>query len=226
MWCWLQHVCKLDTTDTAGGWIRWLHKLRPLLDTYHQPYNSKFRYWPGVLLMVRIVLFVTFACNINGNPSLNLVAILITVLVLLLLCWNSRRVYKNYLLSIMESFFLLNLGLLSSFTLFFRSTPPERRSSVTVNISVGLSFVTFCVILVYHCYQQFRVTFTLSRIAYNLQRNLSVHSTTSTITQWKFWSDCALGKKYCNGMYCSKDCYVFSCRTPLVVTFRRLHPTT
>ena len=61
--------------------------------------------------MVRIVLFVTFTCNTSGNPSLNLVAIIITLIVLLLLYWNSRQVYKNYLLSIVESFFFVNLGI-------------------------------------------------------------------------------------------------------------------
>ena len=151
---------------------RMLHKLRPLLDAYQHPYKDKFRHWPGVLLMVRIVLFVTFACNINGDPPLNLVAIIITLIVLLLLCWNSRRVYKNYMLSVTESFFFANLGILCSFTLFLNSPPPESedRSSVIVNISVGLSFVIFCIILLYHCYQHLRMTFTLSRIVSQVKR--------------------------------------------------------
>ena len=152
--------------------LRWLCKLRPLLDAYQQPYKDKFRHWPGVLLMVRIVLFVIFACNMNGNPSLNLVAITVTVLVLLLLCWNSKRMYKNYLLSVTESFFFANLGILSSFTLFLTSPllESEHRSLVIVNISVGLSFVAFCVILFYHCYQQLNMTFALNRIVFHLKR--------------------------------------------------------
>ena len=152
--------------------LRWLCKLRPLLDAYQHPYKDKFRHWPGVLLMVRIVLFVTFACNTNGNPSLNLVAIMITLIVLLLLCWNSRRVYKNYLLSVTESFFFANLGILCSFTLFLNSPTleSEDRSLVVVNISVGLSFVIFCIILLYHCYKHLRMTFTLSRIVSQVKR--------------------------------------------------------
>ena len=158
--------------------LRWLHKLRPLLDAYQQPYKDKFRNWPGVLLMVRMVLFVTFACNTNGNPSLNLVAIIITLIVLLLLCWSSRRVYKNYLLGIIESFFFVNLGILSTFTLFLNSPLPESedRSLGIVNISVGLSFVVFCIILVYHCHQHLRMTFALSRIVAQVKK----HSLQST----------------------------------------------
>ena len=152
--------------------LRWLHNLRPLLDAYQHPYKDKFRHWPGVLLMVRIVLFVTFACNTNGNPSLNLVAIMITLIVLLLLCWNSGQVYKNYVFSVTESFFFANLGILSSFTLFLTSPPSESedRSLVIVNISVGLSFVIFCIILLYHCYQHLRMTFALSRIVSQVKR--------------------------------------------------------
>ena len=153
--------------------LRWLHKLRPLLDAYQKPYKDKFRHWPGVLLMVRVILLVTFACNANENSPLNLVAITITVLVLLLLCWNFRQVYKNYLLSITESFFLVNLGFLSSYTLFFKSPPLEskNRSLVIVNISVGLSFVAFCIILFYHCYQQLKMISPLSRIVFRLKTN-------------------------------------------------------
>ena len=123
--------------------------------------------------MVRIILFVTFACNTNESSALNLVAITITVLVLLLLCWNFRQVYKNYLLSVVESFFLVNLGLLSSYTLFFQSPPLEskHRSVVIVNISVGLSFVTFCIILFYHCYHQLKMISPLSRIVFLLKTN-------------------------------------------------------
>ena len=153
--------------------LRWLHKLRPLLDAYQKPYKDKFRHWPGGLLMVRIILFVTFACNTDENSALNLVAITITVLVLLLLCWNFRQVYKNYLLSVVESFFLVNLGILSSYTLFFQSPPLEskHRSLVIVNISVGLSFVTFCIILFYHCYHQLKMISPLSRIVFLLKTN-------------------------------------------------------
>ena len=81
--------------------------------------------------------------------------------------------YKNYLLGIIESFFFVNLAILSSFTLFLNSALPESedRSLVIVNISVGLSFVVFCIILFYHCHQHLRMTFALTRIISQVKRN-------------------------------------------------------
>ena len=140
--------------------------------------------------MIQIVLFVTFACNTNGNPSLYLVAIIITLIVLLLLCWSSRRVYKNHLLGIIESFFFVNLAILSSFTLFLNSALPESedRSLVIVNISVGLVAVI--------CRLLHHIVLPLSPAPQNdicsnqnyisSEKELSsINSTKFTATQWK-----------------------------------------
>ena len=47
-------------------------KLKPLLDAYQGPYKDTFRYWTGMMLVVRIGLFTVLASNILGDVRVNL----------------------------------------------------------------------------------------------------------------------------------------------------------
>ena len=55
----------------------WLNnsKFKSFIDAYHAPYTAKYRYWTGLLLLVRLVLFLTFAFNVLGDSNVNLLVI-------------------------------------------------------------------------------------------------------------------------------------------------------
>ena len=134
--------------------LRWVGKLKPLLDAYQGPYTEKFGYWTGLMLVTRIVLFIVFATNTSGNPGVNLIAILTVVFGLIFFLWNAGRVYKRCFVHINESFSLLNLGCLVALTMFYKSSNSFYRT-VTF-ISAGMAFVNLCVILCYHSFQLFK----------------------------------------------------------------------
>ena len=46
----------------------------PLFDAYTGPYKVKHRYWTGLLLLVRVCLFLIFSLNSLGDPTVNLLA--------------------------------------------------------------------------------------------------------------------------------------------------------
>ena len=50
-------------------WIKM--KLLPLLDAYQAPYKDKFRFWTGLMLVVRSILLVGYGSNILGDPDIN-----------------------------------------------------------------------------------------------------------------------------------------------------------
>ena len=108
---WLQtksHLCLLS-------WVR-NPKLKTILDTYHAPYKPKYRYWTGLLLLVRCALFLVFAFNISGNNSVNLLVIssaTIGIFVWFALC---GVVYKSWYLNALEVSFILNLSILAAAT--------------------------------------------------------------------------------------------------------------
>ena len=81
------------------------------MDSYHAPYKAKHHYWPGLLLVLRIVLFIVFAIQINPqqDTKVNLLVILVGVGVLFFWAWFTGGVYRNWCLDALEGSFVLNL---------------------------------------------------------------------------------------------------------------------
>ena len=127
----------------------WVQKLKPLFDAYTGPYKGRHRYWTGLLLLVRIVLFIVFSMNIRASPNINLLAIIVTVLLLFVLLAAARGVYKTWYLNIIEYSFFLNLGILASATLY-TSTVTGQGQTAVVYTSVSFAFALFIVIIVLH----------------------------------------------------------------------------
>ena len=144
------------------GALRWIHRIKPLIDAYQSPYKDKFRYWTGLMLVVRNILLFVFALNTLGDASINLTTIVTVIFCLLTFTWfTGDFVYKKILLNFLEMSFLLNLGILSTWTLYARylmqSADNQANAQVAVtNTSVGISLFIFIGILVFHIVQSFR----------------------------------------------------------------------
>ena len=65
------------------------------------------------MLLIRHILFATFAINVLGENSY-LLTIALASLLILTLGWAFHGVYKKQCLNILESAFVLNLGFLSA----------------------------------------------------------------------------------------------------------------
>ena len=142
--------------------LRWIHRFKPLIDAYQSPYKDKFRYWTGLMLVIRNILLFVFALNTLGDPSINLATIVTVMLCLLTFTWfTGDFVYKKSWLNFLEMSFLLNLGILSTWTLYARylmqSFNNQANAQVAVtNTSVGIAFFTFIGILTFHILQSIR----------------------------------------------------------------------
>ena len=132
--------------------LRWIKKLKPFLDAYHGPYKDKFRYWTGLMLVVRLVLFAIFAGNALGDPQINLFAIIMIVFLIMIYCWNQGNVYKNCILNILESFYMLNLGTFATARMFLKASQrsSQLNQEILACVMVGSVFVLSCTILLYH----------------------------------------------------------------------------
>ena len=86
-----------------------------VMDAYHAPYKIKHRYWTGLMLLVRCVLFLTFSFNVLGDPNINLLAIN-TVIVLVIVPAAYLKVYSNKALTFLELSFMINLVILAGIT--------------------------------------------------------------------------------------------------------------
>ena len=146
---WLQtksHLCLLS-------WVR-NPNLKAILDAYHAPYKPKHRYWTGLLLLVRCALFLVFAFNISGNDSVNLLVISSTISGVFIWFAFSGMVYKKWSLNALELSFILNLGTLAAATYHVKLSGGSQAAVACT--SVGIAFLTFVGIVIYHIYLQIK----------------------------------------------------------------------
>ena len=135
--------------------LHWTNRIKPLLDAYQGPYKDRFRFWTGLMLVIRAILFITFASNALGDPRVNLLAIAISLLLLFIILWNTGPVYKSYLTHSIKCFYILNLGVYSAATQFLTSSgaSPHQQGQLAA-VMVGSAFLVFCGILLYHLHTQ------------------------------------------------------------------------
>ena len=121
--------------------LRWLNRLKPLLDSYYAPYNTHTRYWTGFLLFVRCVLYSVFSL---GDTHKSLVSISITFTALVGVVWISSKVYISRIANTVEVSVYLNLIILSAVS------TNNMVSAKLFNTLVALVFVTMLGIIIYH----------------------------------------------------------------------------
>ena len=94
--------------------LNWINKLKPFLDAFYGPYTSRYRYWPGILLLARVTILLTYAFYSHGDSPFKLMAVSVIVAILLS-CWmligktENISLHQKKLLNYLELFFLLNL---------------------------------------------------------------------------------------------------------------------
>ena len=138
------------------SWIK-SPKIKFFLDTYHAPYTDKYRYWTGLMLLFRFVLFLISAVNALGDPSVNLLAIISsTVVILTLPTILGSRIYKTWSLGLLETSFVVNLAVLAAATSYIQRSGGTQNAATLTSVSVA--FVTFTGIVIYHSIQQIKGT--------------------------------------------------------------------
>ena len=135
--------------------LRWVNRLKPFLDANHGPYKNKLRNWTGIILLVRAAQFICFAANAEGDPNINLLVIALIGMVPYLLVWMLGSAYKNKIVSVLESVFVILLGTLASASLYVRTSSLDVESKQTVvTVPVfAIAFALFLAIMAYHSYR-------------------------------------------------------------------------
>jgi predicted outer membrane repeat protein len=131
-------------------------KLSFFMDTYHAPYTPRHRYWTGLLLIARAILFLVSATNFSGDPRVTLLSTI--VIVSLLFFYKALfnvRIYKNWLISAMETFTYLNIGIFATFTWYTFDT--NRNQSPVAHTSVGIVFIMLVFVIAYHVYRYLNI---------------------------------------------------------------------
>ena len=127
------------------AWIRNQH-LRLFIVPYHAPYKPKHRYWTGLLLLVRIVVYIISAGTLSMDHTISIVAIGIATSILLMLSTN--RPYNKRPIGVMEVISFTNIICLCLATVFL--SKGGKGQDIVACISGSITFLMFLIVLSYH----------------------------------------------------------------------------
>ena len=143
--------------SSKSRFLKWTRnqKLHSFIDMYHIPHNAKHRYWTGLLLFVRVSVYLISAFTTSIDPRISL---LFTAVILCCLFLYKNilviRVYKNWLLNSMESFAYFNIATLTLFTWYtFDNQRNGNLQKVVANISVGATLLQLVFVTIFHAYR-------------------------------------------------------------------------
>ena len=127
--------------------LQWMIRVKPFIDSYQSPYKDRYWYWPGVHLVIRIVLYVVFTTNQVNDINTNLLA---CALVVGLYCGmaNILSVYKNSFLTILEVLLMTNIVILSTSMLYVNASVDT--NNILTTISIACALCIFAVIVAFH----------------------------------------------------------------------------
>ena len=145
LWQWI--VC-------APNWkvFNWTRntKLNAFITTYHIPHNSKYRYWTGLLLLVRVVLYITASVTISSNPqTFPLITVFLVGGLTVFKNIFGRRVYEKSFVDTVDTVLYFNLSTLSLFSLYDFKASIMKQTAVAYT-STLITFILFIGAIVYH----------------------------------------------------------------------------
>ena len=133
--------------------LRWTKntKLNAFIATYHAPYNSQYRFWTGLLLFIRVVLYITTAFSASDIPQ---VLLLMTISslgsILFLKEIIGVRIYKNVATDIIETIMYFNLVMFAVFSLSDLRGSTITQRIATSYVSTLLALILLLGIIVNH----------------------------------------------------------------------------
>ena len=133
-------------------YLKWIQnpKLCTFLEVYFIPCAPKHRYWTGLLLLVRVILYLISAFNPSGDPRLTLLSTTFVISFLFLyLAIYGVWMYKNWYINAMETLTYFNIIAVSVTTLYSLGSTNINQTAVT-NVSVAIAFTQLMAVICFH----------------------------------------------------------------------------
>ena len=125
-------------------------KLNAFIASHHVPHSSKYRYWTGLLLLVRVVLYITASVTVSAKPeTFPLITNTLIGGLIVFKCIRSVRVYKKSFVDLVDTVLYFNLLVLSVFSLYDFKTDIKKQTAVA-HISTIITFILFIGAVFYH----------------------------------------------------------------------------
>ena len=132
--------------------LKWINKLKPFLDAHTGHYRDHYRYWTGLLLLVRVVIALLVSLNLTNITAAPLLVVTIMMFMLVAAAWSGGGVYRTWPRNLLECSFFVNLGIFAVSTMFVLKIGGNQEALFYTSGTVAL--LEFLGILVYHVYHQ------------------------------------------------------------------------
>ena len=129
--------------------FRWFNKFKPLLDAHYAPFTCKTRYWPGLLLLVRVSVLISRILDKNDTTLIIESLILSTILSIPSI---GKPIYEKRYVNILETSFILNFIILASGTYCIINGGGNQLALSF--LSTGLVFTEFVGIIFFHMWRR------------------------------------------------------------------------
>lgn len=137
--------------------FRWTNKITPFLDAFYAPYTKIYRSWPGILLFVRLSIYLASAFYSYGDNMFKLAFIaanifsLFAIRVVFNIKYNIVSIYSKKKLDFLELFFLSNLIIFTLSTSYFKSTNMGEimKQQILAVVMLGSTFLITVGIIIY-----------------------------------------------------------------------------
>ena len=125
-------------------------KLNAFIASHHVPHNCQYRYWTGLLLLVRVVLYITASVTVSVKPeTFPLITNTLIGGLFVFKCIRSVRVYKKSFVDLVDTVLYFNLLVLSVFSLYDFKMDTTKQTAVA-HISTIITFILFIGAIIYH----------------------------------------------------------------------------
>ncbi len=125
-------------------------RLQPFIHAYLIPFKPQHRYWVGLCLLTRAILLIFFA--FGENRHLNLLLIITTCVIVISIFVVTGGIYDKSWIDKLEVSFFVNLGVLTSTTLYALSISQTLLREIATYVSITIALLTFIGIVILHVF--------------------------------------------------------------------------
>lgn len=97
-------------------------KFQSFIEMYHVPNNTRHRYWTGLLLLIRLIIYIITATTTHYESYVKHFAIISLLSALFVIKSFSVRVYRNWPIEALESVLIVNTIILTTVSSFASNT--------------------------------------------------------------------------------------------------------
>ena len=147
LWQWLVYAPKWKV-------FKWTRntKLNAFISVHHVPYNSRYRYWTGLLLFVRVVLYITASITVSESDKPQAALLVTSILMgglLFLKGIIGVRVYKKLIADIIQTGLYFNLLVFAVFSSYYFKADMKKQRAVAYTSTI-ITFILLVGVIIYH----------------------------------------------------------------------------